>query len=121
MRFAGGRPPKALEFFFNAGGLLLPGNLFGELGVAFGQLLEALIGLDAGDDWLQFFRADPLTVIFAVFPPLQQEVRPLGNGLAAALDLVGLLAEMAADHVIDLGYFLKDPGAFLLDTLYGHS
>ena len=56
-RFAGGRPPKALEFFFDAGGLLLPCQLFGKQSVAFGQLLETLIGFDPGDDGVEFLRA----------------------------------------------------------------
>ncbi len=101
--------------------MLLPGQLLGEQGVAFGQLLEALIGFDAGDDGVQFLRADPLAVVFAVLPPLQQEVGALGEGLAAPLDMEGLLADMAADHAVNLSHLFEDAGAFLLDGWCDHN
>jgi hypothetical protein len=101
--------------------LFLPGHLLGELGVAFGQLLEALIGFDAGDDGVQFLRADPLAVVFAVLAPLQQKVRALSDGLAGPLDLEGLLADMAADHAVHLGHLFEDAGAFLLEGGRDHS
>ena len=88
--------------------------MLGQPGVAFGQLLEAVIGFDPGDDGVQFFGSDPLAVVFAVLPPLQQEVEALGEGLAAPFDLEGLLADMAANHAVDLSHLFEDVGAFLL-------
>ena len=74
-----------------------------------------MVGLDSGDNGLPFVGADALAVVFAVFPALQQEVGALGDGLAAALDCIGLLTDMAADQVVDGGHFFEDAGAFLLE------
>src|ERR1041385_6548759 len=81
-RFAGSRPPEAPELFFNVRGLLVPGHLLGQRGVAPGQLLETVIRLNPGDNGLQFVRSDALAVVFAVFAALQEVVGALGNGLA---------------------------------------
>ena len=67
-----------------------------------------MIAFDSSDDGIQFLSSDPLAVVFAVFPALQQEVRALGDGLGPAFDLEGLLADMAADHAINLGHLFKD-------------
>ena len=74
-----------------------------------------MIGFDPGDDGVQFLRGDPLAVVFAVLTALQQEVGALGEGLAAPFDLEGLLADMAADHAVNLSHLFEDAGAFLLD------
>jgi hypothetical protein len=79
-----------------------------------------MMGFDRGDNGLQFIGSDPLAVVLAVFAALQEEVRALRHGLAAALDLIGLLADMAADHAVDAGHFFEDAGAFLLDRKCDH-
>src|ERR1039457_6324758 len=79
------------------------------------------MGLDSGDNGLQFLGADALAIILAVLPPLQQEVRALGNGLATAFELISLLAQVATDHPVDAGHFFEDLGAFLLEGGRDHS
>ena len=78
------------------------------------------MGLHAGDDRLEFIRPDAVTVVFTVFTALQQVVRPLGDGSAVALDPIGLLAQMPADHLIDLAHFFEDTRAFLLQGKRDH-
>lgn len=73
------------------------------------------IALDRFDDELQFVLADPLAIIPAIFTALQQVIRALGDGLTATLDLIGLLADVAADHAIDAGHFFKDTSPFLFE------
>ncbi len=73
------------------------------------------MALDPRDDRLQFLRSDPLAVVFAVLPALQEEIRALGDNLASAFDLKGLFADVAADHAVDLGHLFEDARAFLLD------
>src|SRR5204862_283378 len=95
--------------------LLVPSHLFGQFGVALGQLLEAVIGFDASDNGFAFVRPDPLTIILPVLPALQKEVRALDDGFAAAFDGEGLRADVAADQVVDAGHFFEDASAFLLN------
>lgn len=78
------------------------------------------MGLDARDDGLEFIGRDPLAVVLAVFPALEQVVGALGNGLALAPELVGLLAEVAANHLVDLGDLLQDASPFLLQGESDH-
>src|SRR5713101_7889215 len=78
------------------------------------------MAFDPGDDRLPFLRSDPLTVVFAVLSALQKEIRALGDGLAAAFDLKGLFADVAADHAVDAGHFFEDARAFLLDGWGAH-
>ena len=66
-------------------------------------------------DELQLIGTDPLAVIPALFPPLQQVIGAVGEGLATALDLIGLLADMAADHTVDVRHLFEDAGPFLLE------
>jgi hypothetical protein len=73
------------------------------------------MAFDGGGDKVQFLSADALAVVLALFAALQQVVRPLGYGLAAPLDLEGLLADVAADHTVDVSHFFEDAGAFLLE------
>ena len=77
--------------------------------------MEAGVALNGLHDKFQLIGADPLAVIPALFPPLQQVIGAVGAGLAAALDLIGLLADMAADHAVDLRHFFEDSGPFLLE------
>ncbi len=109
-----GRPPEGPELF-DVRGLLLPGHLFGQGGITLGQLLEAGIGMDSCDNGLGLIGSDALAVVFAVLPPLQEEVGALGEGLACASDAKGLLADMAADHLVDASHFFENAGTFLLD------
>ncbi len=104
----GKKAARSAGFFFNSGALLIPGQLLREPSVALDQLLEARIAFDALGDSVQFLRPDPLAVVFAILPALQQKVRALGDGLAGALDLKGLLADFAADHAIDLGHLVEE-------------
>jgi hypothetical protein len=39
----------------------------------------------------------------------------LGNGLASAFELETLLANMAANHVVEASHFFEDLGALLLE------
>jgi hypothetical protein len=39
----------------------------------------------------------------------------LSHGALAALDLIGLLTDMAANHAVDVSHFFEDAGAFLLE------
>ena len=78
------------------------------------------MAFDCGDNRLQFIGGDPLAIVFAVLAALQEVVRTLSYGLAAALDLIGLLADMAADHAVDVGHFFEDTGAFLLERRCDH-
>jgi len=73
------------------------------------------MAFDPRDDRLQFLRSDPLAVVFALLSALQEEIRALGDGLAAASDLKGLFADVATDHAVDSGHFFEDAGAFFLD------
>jgi len=100
--------------------LLVPGHLFGQSGIALGQLLEAGIGLDSRDNGLDLIGSDALAIVFAVFPSLQQEVRALRDGLASALDAKSLFADMAADHLVDASHFVENAGTFLLERRYSH-
>jgi len=67
------------------------------------------------DDEFQFISSHPLTVIPAVFTALQEVVRALNHGTLAALDLIGLLTDMATDHAVDMSHFFEEAGAFLLE------
>ena len=73
------------------------------------------MALNCGDNRFQFIGSDPLAIIFAVFASLQEVVRALSHSLAAALNLIGLLADVAADHAVDLSHFFEDMGTFLLE------
>jgi len=73
-----------------------------------GQFLETGVSLHPRGDSVQFLSSDPLAVVFAIFPALQQKVRALGEGLIAAFFFIGLLADMAADHAIDAGHLIED-------------
>ena len=72
------------------------------------------MAFDGLDDELQLIGSDPLAVIPAVFTALQEVVRALSHDALAALDLVALLADMAADHEVDVSHFFQEAGAFLL-------
>jgi len=100
---------------------LIPGHLFGQFGVALGQLLEAVIGLDACHNGLALVRSDSLAIILTVLMALEQEVRAMGDGLVAAFDLKALRADGAADQVIDASHFFEDASAFLLNSEWKHS
>jgi hypothetical protein len=80
----------------------------------FSQDDEALMGFNARDDGLEFIGRDALAVVSAGFPALEQVVRALGNGLPTALELVGLLVEVAANHSVDLGDSFADGSPFFL-------
>lgn len=67
------------------------------------------------DDEIQFIGPHPLTVVPAVFTALQQGVRALSHGAPAALDLTGLLTDMAADHTVEMSHFFEEAGAFRLE------
>ncbi len=67
------------------------------------------------DDEIQFIGPHPLTVVPAVFTALQEVVRALSHDALAALDLIGLLTDMAADHAVDMSHFFEEAGAFLLE------
>ena len=114
-RFGGRRPPKALVLFFNARGLIVPGHLLGQRGVAGGQFLEALMPLHARHNAGQVLAGHALAVVLAVLAALQKVIGALDDGLAGALDGQGLLAEMAANELIDLGHLLEEERAFLLE------
>jgi hypothetical protein len=77
--------------------------------------LEASVAFDGRGDRLQFLGADALAVVLAVFAPLQQVVRALSYRLAAALDMEGLLADVAANHAVNVGHIVEEAGAFLLE------
>jgi hypothetical protein len=104
-----------LEFFFNLRGLPLPGQLFGQFGVATGQFLEAGMTLDRSGNEIQFVGGNTLAVVSAAFVALQQMVGALGEDAPSPLATVGLLAEMAADHRVDSSHLLKDLSSFLLE------
>jgi hypothetical protein len=70
---------------------------------------------DGGHDELQFLGANALAVVLAVFTALQKVVRALREGLAAAVDLIGLFAHVTANHAVNVSHFFEDPGAFLLE------
>ena len=95
--------------------MLVPGQLLGQAGIAIHQGLETGVVLDPGHNGIQLLGSDSLTVVFAIFPALQQEIGALGDELVAALFLISLLADVTADHAINLGDFLEDTGAFLFD------
>jgi len=103
------------EISVKLGPLLVPGHLFGQGGVALGQFLEALVAFDGLDDKLQFIGSHPLAVVPAVLTALQEVVMALSHGALAALDLIGLLTDMAANHAVDVSHFFEDAGAFLLE------
>ncbi len=42
-------------------------------------------------------------------------IRALSHGALAALDPIGLLTDMAADHAVDMSHFFEEVGAFLLE------
>ncbi len=102
------------NFFFKLRALPFPGGLLGQFGVAAGQCLETGVSLDGLSDKGQFLGADTLAVVPAIFVALQQVVGALGEDPAGAWALVGLLAEVAADHGIDAGHLLEELGSFLL-------
>ena len=52
---------------------------------------------------------------------LQEVVRALSHDAVAALDLVGLLTDMAADHTVDVSHVFEDAGAFLLERRREHN
>ena len=77
--------------------------------------MEAVVAFNGLDDEIQFIGPDPLTVIPAVFTALQEVVRALSHGALAALDLIGLLTDMATDHAVDTSHFFEEAGTFLLE------
>jgi hypothetical protein len=101
--------------------LLRPGHLLGEGDVTGGQLLETAVAFDAGDNADSFLCGHALAFGSAVFAALEQVVGALRNRLAVAADLVGLLAKMATDHLVDLAHFVKEALAFLLQVESQHS
>ena len=72
-------------------------------------------------DRFRLLVADALGLVAAVLVPLQEIVRTLHDGLAVALNAVGLGAEMTADHVIDAGHIFEDAGALFLEGGEGHN
>lgn len=95
--------------------------MLGQAGIAFSQRLKASMAFDPGHNGLQFVGSNPLAIVFALFPALQQEVGTLGDGLCASFDFEGLLADMAADHAINLGHLFKDTCAFLFNGWADHN
>ena len=77
--------------------------------------MEAVVAFHGLDDEIQFIGPDPLAVVPAVFTALQEVVGALSHGALAALDLIGLLADMATDHAVDMSHFFEEAGAFLLE------
>ena len=101
--------------FFYLRSLVVPGHLLREDCIAGGQSLEAVVSFDGRHDGISFVFRNALTIVFAVLAALENVVGALGDGLAIASDLKGLLADMAANHLIDVGHFLKDGIPFVLD------
>ncbi len=79
------------------------------------------MSLDGLGDELQFLRADALAVVLALFMALQQVVGALGQNASGAFAVVGLLAQVAADHRIDAGHLLEDLSPFLLERECKHN
>ena len=104
-----------MEFFLDIGALPIPGELFGQFGVAAGQLLETSVSLDRLGNELQVVGADTLTVIGTLFMPLKEVVGPEGGAARRTLAVKSLLAEVAADHGVNATDLFKDLGALLLD------
>jgi hypothetical protein len=77
--------------------------------------LEAVVAFNGLDDEIQFIGSHPLTVVPAVFTALQEVVGALSHGARAALDLIGLLTDMATDHAVDMSHCFEEAGAFLLE------
>ena len=77
--------------------------------------MEAVVAFNGLDDEIQFIGAHPLTVVPTVFTALQEGVWALRHGAPAALDLIGLLTDMATDHAVDVSHFFEEVGAFLLE------
>ena len=77
--------------------------------------MEAVVAFNGLDDEIQFIGSHPLTVVPAVFTALQEVVRALSHGALAALDLIGLLTDMATDHAVDMSHFFEEARAFLLE------
>jgi hypothetical protein len=73
------------------------------------------MAFDARDNEIQLVGADPLAIVAAVLAALQDIVGALGGDLAGPLDLIGLGADMAADHAVDVGHLFEDGGSFLLE------
>ena len=73
------------------------------------------MAFDGGDNRLQFIGPDPLAIVLAVLAALQEVVRALSHRLAATVDLIGLLADVAADHAINVSHFFENTGTFLLE------
>ena len=77
--------------------------------------MEPVVAFDGLKNEFQFIGSDSLAVVPAVFTALQEVVRPLRHRALAALNLIGLLTQVAADHAVNVSHFIEDAGAFLLD------
>jgi hypothetical protein len=56
-----------------------------------------------------------LAVVPAFFTALQEVVRALSHSAPAGLNLIGLLADVAADHAVDVSHFFQNTSPFLLE------
>ena len=104
-----------MEFFLDIGALPIPGELFGQFGVAAGQLLETSMSVNRFANELQLLGTDALAVVGPIFVSLKGKIGTIRGGARTTLGFESLLAEMAADHGVNTSDFLEDVGALLLD------
>lgn len=94
--------------------------MFGQGSETLGQFHIAFVGQDLGGHEFHLLVVDALALIASVLVALQHVVGALDNGLAVALNSIGLGADMAADHVVDASHFLEEVSSLLLQTGKSH-